>query len=231
MASGIGSSSNPGSQDPYSILGLEPGASFEAVQQAKEKRLLEVGDDLQARARVEASYDAVLMSSLKERQLGKVSNAAVSASQREEVQVETAGRSGGSNALLTRLRSINSSSSNTKPGEFWPNLCLPEGQGLTVRLVLGGLALLLVIVAPVGSTELILSVSTIALFLSQIRRGRRPLAALGWSVLLLATGLILGGLLMQAMTALPSVTLPITGDQLEAVPTVLLLWGGALLLA
>ena len=32
------------------------------------------------------------------------------------------------------------------------------------------------------------------------------------------------------MTALPSVTLPITGDQLEAVPTVLLLWAGALLL-
>ena len=101
MASGIGSSSNPGSQDPYSILGLEPGASFESVQQAKEKRLLEVGDDLQARARVEASYDAVLMSSLKERQLGKVSNAAVNASQREEVQqVETAGRSGGSLSLI-----------------------------------------------------------------------------------------------------------------------------------
>jgi hypothetical protein len=109
-------------------------------------------------------------------------------------------------------------------------LSLPDGQGLTVRLVLGGLALLLVIVAPVGSAQLILALSTIGLFLSQIRRGRRPLASLGWSVVLLSTGLILGGLLLQGTSAFISESLPIAVDQLEALPAILLLWAGALLL-
>ena len=231
MASDIGSSSNPESQDPYSLLGLEPGASFESVQQAKKKRLSEVGDDPQARAKVEASYDAVLMSSLKQRQLGKVSNAAVSASQREEGKIQAAGASGGSNALLTRLRSINSTSSDARAGESWLNLSLPDGQGLTVRLVLGALALLLVIVAPADSTQLILALSTIGLFLSQIKRGRRPLPSLGWSVVSLSLGLILGGLLLKGISTVPSLSALNLGDQIEALPAILLIWAGALLLA
>ena len=80
MTSGSNSSSNLGSQDPYANLGLEPGASFDDVQKAKERRLSEVGEDPLAKAKIEASYDALLMISLKERQLGKVSNAAVNAS-------------------------------------------------------------------------------------------------------------------------------------------------------
>ncbi len=229
MASDIGSSSNPGAHDPYALLGLEPGASFESVQEAKIKKLSELGDDPQARAKVEASYDAVLMSSLKERQSGKVSSAAVNASQREEGKIQAAGGSSGPNALLTRLRSINTPSSEAKSG-FWSMLSLPDGQGLTVRLVLGGLALLLVIFAPVGSAQLILALSTIGLFLSQIRRGRRPLASLGWSVVLLSTGLILGGFLLQGTSAFTSESLPIAVEQLEALPAILLLWAGALLL-
>ena len=66
MASGTNPSSNAGSQDPYSILGIEPGASFDEVQEARNKLLLEVGEDPLARAKIEASYDALLMVSLKE---------------------------------------------------------------------------------------------------------------------------------------------------------------------
>ena len=43
MASGINSSSNPGSEDPYSTLGVERDASFDEVQKAREKRLKEIG--------------------------------------------------------------------------------------------------------------------------------------------------------------------------------------------
>jgi len=228
MTSGVGSSSDPGSKDPYSILGLEAGASFEMVQKAKEERLAESGDDLQAKARIESSYDAVLMARLKERQLGNVSNEAVSASEREELKLEAAGRNGGANALLTKLRSINTPSNDDGVRGLLPDLVLPEGQSLMLRLVLGGLALVLVLVSPVGSTELILALSTIAVFLSQVRRGRRALSSLGWSVVLLATGLILGGLLIKAVAAMSGFDSPLADDQLEALPAIILLWAGAL---
>ena len=75
---------NSDSNDPYERLGLKPGASFEAVQNAKVARLAELpADDMKARAQVEAAYDAVLMQSLKERQLGQLTGAAATASKQE----------------------------------------------------------------------------------------------------------------------------------------------------
>ncbi|MGB5135444.1 MAG: CPP1-like family protein, partial [Prochlorococcaceae cyanobacterium] len=76
-------SSNSGSDPsagPYERLGLSPDASFDEVQAARQARLDEAGDDPIARSRVEAAYDAVLMDRLKERQQGRVSTAARSAS-------------------------------------------------------------------------------------------------------------------------------------------------------
>ena len=58
MPSGIESSPNQGSEDPYSQLGLEPGASFEMVQKARDERLAEVGSNPQARAKIEAMKSA-----------------------------------------------------------------------------------------------------------------------------------------------------------------------------
>ncbi|HJN36505.1 MAG: CPP1-like family protein [Prochlorococcus sp.] len=232
MASGIGSGPDPGSQDPYDRLGLSPGASFEAVQQAKEKCLADLDDDPQARARIESAYDAVLMSRLKERQLGNLSQAAATASQKEEGKAESAAATaGGANALLTRLRNINLPNPEKSSASILPELAWPEGRELTVRLIAGGLALLLLLLSPPGSTELILALSTIAVFFSQVRRGRRPLPSLGWSVVLLAIGLILGGLLLKLLGMMSGVVLPLSGDQLEAIPAVLLLWVGALLFA
>ena len=104
MASGTDSSSMSNSQDPYALLGIKPGASFEEIQKAKEKRLEEVGDDSQAKARIEASYDSLLMVSLKERQLGKASNAAVSASKKEEMNKDPGVNITGS--LFARLKNF-----------------------------------------------------------------------------------------------------------------------------
>ena len=55
---------NSGSTDPYSRLGLSPGATFEEVQSARQRCLTLAGDDSQEQAKVEAAYDAVLMLSL-----------------------------------------------------------------------------------------------------------------------------------------------------------------------
>ena len=50
-----------GTDSPYVRLGVSDDASFDAVHAAKTERLAACGDDPQARARIEADYDAVLM--------------------------------------------------------------------------------------------------------------------------------------------------------------------------
>jgi Protein of unknown function (DUF3353). len=81
-----------------------------------------------------------------------------------------------------------------------------------------------------GSAELVLSIGTIGVFLSQIRRGRRPLAALGWSVLLLSVGLVLGASLLALVPGATTIGW-FSPEQIQALPAALLLWAGALLLA
>ena len=231
MASGTDSNSNSESQDPYSLLGLEPGANFDVVQRAREERLAEVGDDPQARGRIEASYDALLMVSLKERQSGMVSNDAARASKKEEGKLEAGGLMSGGSSLLTRLKTINSSSSEGGGTGLWPEFSFPNGQGLATRIAFGALALVLLLVSADGSIEFILALGVIGLFISQIRRGRRPLTSLGWSVVLLSTGLILGGLLLQVSSTQASLLGGLSTDQIEALPAILLMWIGSLIWA
>ncbi|WP_320667907.1 CPP1-like family protein [Prochlorococcus sp. MIT 1307] len=228
MASGTNSSSSSGSQDPYSTLGVGPNASFDEVQKARDKRLIEVGEDPLEKARIESSYDALLMVSLKERQLGKVSNAAVNASKREERNIGSGGD--GDNSLLTRLKDLNFSTKESDSNGFLPTLALVEGQGLTIRLALGLLATVLILASPKESIQVILSLSTLGLFISQVKRGRRPLPSLGWSVLLLSFGLILGGLLSNVITESSAFAISISSAHLEALPAVILIWVGSLLL-
>ena len=231
MSSGIGPRSSSGSQqeDPYSILGIEPGSNFELVQKAKAKRLLEVGSDPKARARIEASYDSVLMNSLKERQLGKASNAAINASKKEE-QVSSSSLGKSTNALLTRFNSSSSSKKENSFPRIFPEFSLPESSGLVPRLILGFLAFFLLIFSPEQSIDLILAISTIGLFLSQVRRGRRPLPSIGWSVVSLSLGLIIGGGFIEMSQNL-HLNIPLTPDQIEAVPAILVLWAGSLFIA
>ncbi len=229
MASGIDPSSGSASQDPYSVLGLESGATFDEVQKARDKMLSEIGEDPLARARIESSYDALLMNSLKERQLGKVSNAAASASKKEE-GFKLSTLKGENNSLLTRISSITSSLPDKGAQKLFPSLSLSEGQGLIVRLIGGAVLTLLVFVSAPGSIELILAFSTIGVFISQLRRGRSPLPSLGWSVVLLSLGLILGGLLNTGVVGSASLDITLSKEQIEALPAVLLLWAGSLLL-
>ena len=229
MASGNNPNSNQGSQDPYSILGIAPEASFDEVQKARDNRLMEIGEDPLAKAKIEASYDALLMASLKERQLGKVSNDAVSASKREERNIQSIGANDGS--LLTRLKGFDFSKKPDKDNSLMPTLALPEGYGLTIRLALGMFALLLALISPKESIQIILSLSTLGLFISQVKRGRRALPSLGWSVVLLSIGLIFGGIIISGF---PESTIPgstISRDSLESLPAILLVWLGSLLLA
>ena len=229
MAAGLNPGPDSDSQDPYSLLGISPDAGFEDVQKARDRVVAGCGDDAIARARVEAAYDAVLMDRLRDRQSGRLSAEAATASRVERQQSEggSVQTTDGPAALLTRIRNLSIPAPSFKGAAIVPDLTLVEGQGLVVRLSLGALALLLLLFAP-QTIELLLALGTIGLFISQIRRGRRPLGSLGWSVLLLILGLVIGALLSVAVAGSG---LPVTLEQWQALPALLLLFAGTLLLA
>ena len=229
MAAGLDPGSDSNSKDPYSLLGVNPGDGFEDVQKARDRVVASCGDDAVARARVEAAYDAVLMARLRDRQSGRLSSAAASASQVERQQVSAGVPSTGNGpaALLTRLRGMSLPAPSFSGVGLMPDLQLVQGQGLLVRSIAGVLALLLLLLAP-QTVDLLLALSTIAVFISQVRRGRRPLGSLGWTLLLLIVGLVVGALL-GAATA--QTGLPMGVEQWQALPALVILLAGALLLA
>ena len=188
MDPGTNSQSNSNSQDPYLILGINEGASFDAIQEARDKKLIEAGDEQITKAKIEAAYDSLLMVSLKSRQLGNASNEAINASKKENESKKVGDMGAGS--LLTRLKNLNLPKNEASASNFLPSLELPSGQELNIRVSFGILAFLLVLIVPSESVELILSFSTIGLFISQSRRGRPFFSSILWCILLLSIGLL-----------------------------------------
>jgi hypothetical protein len=225
------SGSESGSDDPYTRLGLSQDATFEQVQAAKARCIADVDGDDQARARVEAAYDAVLMARLRGRQQGQVSPAAATASQREEGigSAPLTGPSFPGTSVLQKLRT-NLPDPSQSLASLTPQWSLVEGQGRIVRVIAGivGLGLLVVSVA---SVQLVLALACIGVFLSQVRRGRRPLASLGWTLLALLVGLVVGSLFTTALSPTALQQLSINPAQIQALPAAILLWLAALFLA
>ena len=78
------SNKNNNEKSPYEILGVKEGAAFEDIQKARDIKVKEAGEDLILKAKIESSFDQLLMGSLKARQSGNVSYEAVSASKKEK---------------------------------------------------------------------------------------------------------------------------------------------------
>ncbi len=228
MDPGTNSQSNSNSQDPYLILGINEGASFDAIQEARDKKLLESGDNQLNKAKIEAAYDSLLMVSLKSRQLGNASNEAKTASKKENESKKVGDLGPGS--LLTRLKKLNLPKYEASKSNFLPSLELPSGQELNIRISLGLLAFLLVLIVPSESVELILSISTIGLFISQSRRGRPFFSSILWCILLLSIGLLSGALLLGGAQSFIDNTGSLSSDKFEAIPAVFLLWLGVIFL-
>lgn len=208
---------------PYERLGISPDASFDAVQQAKRDRLSELGDDPQARARVEAAYDAVLMDRLKERQQGKVSSAALNASQREATRPALA--SPPVRPSLPAMPSL------PRPKFSVPSLELAMGRERWFPLGVGAVLVALLLLTPATSAELLLALATVMTAVNLQRRNGKFLPAVGWSFLLLSVGLVLGGLLVRAIDPSLPLGLPLAPSQVQSLPPLVLLILGALLLA
>ncbi len=228
MEPGTNSQPNSNSQDPYLILGVNEGASFDAIQEARDKKLIEAGDEQITKAKIEAAYDSLLMVSLKSRQLGNASNEAINASKKENESKKVGDMGAGS--LLTRLKNLNLYKNEASSSNFLPSLDLPSGQELNIRVSFGILAFLLVLIVPSESVELILSFSTIGLFISQSRRGRPFFSSIFWCILLLSIGLLSGAFLLGGAQSFIDNAGSLSSDKFEAIPAVFLLWLGVIFL-
>lgn len=222
-------SSQASGSDPYQQLGITVDASFDDVQAARQQRLGELDDDPLARARVEAAYDAILMNRLRERQQGKVSTAARSASQPEQLKPPTTASGAGN--PLPRLPQLSLPALPRPGGLTLPTLQLASGRELWFPLASSGALLLLLFALREPPAELILSLATLAALLNLQRRNGRFLVSLGWSFALLCLGLLLGGLLAGSLDPSLPLGLPIALVQIQSLPALLLLLLGALFLA
>ncbi|MBM5800380.1 MAG: hypothetical protein FJ077_05980 [Cyanobacteria bacterium K_DeepCast_35m_m2_023] len=217
--------------DPYGLLGVAADASFEEVQTAKQARLLELGDDPLARARVEAAYDAVLMGRLKDRQQGKVSTAARSASVREDKVASVKPASAKALPALPKLPALPRPAGLRGVNMSLPSLQFAAGPDGWITLAAAAALVGLLLLVPSASPELLLALGTLGTVTALQRRNRRFWPAVGWSVALLITGLVVGAFLMGVLPADLPLGLPLSSVQVQSLPALMLLALGALLIA
>lgn len=192
-----------GTDSPYVRLGVTDDASFDAVQKAKAEKLAACGDDPQAKARIEADYDAVLLDRLKQRQAGKVSQGAVSASEQEARTASSPLKQLKLPAIpqLPVGRPIGLRSRPTLSMAWPPRFGLAEGQHLWLPLLIHGGLLAWVALLPLRASNLslILSIGTGATILNLLWRHGGFFKAVFWGFAGLAVGLGMGALLTQPM--------------------------------
>ncbi len=214
-----------GSPDPYTLLGIAPESSFEDVQSARQAKLEAVGDDPLARSRVEAAYDAILMDRLKERQAGRVSSAARSASQKETVPTPPRPPL----AQLPQLPSLPLPrlGGTAKPGRPL-TFSLASGRERWFPLIAHGTLLVLALALPSAAPDSLLALGALATVVNLVRRNGGFFRAVGWALLLLVVGLALA-LALYAGLALPvGAAMWIQPVQVQAALALLVLLLGAL---
>ncbi len=224
----INQNSNKPEKTPYEILGVNQGASFENIQKARDAKVKEAGDDLIAKAKIESSYDQLLMGSLKARQSGTISSDAQNASLKENQVTKTINSEF---PLLSKIKKTLSKNSTNNYQNF--NLAGISSQTfdqLSSKLALGLLFLIILFVSPDPYNRLLLSLSTLILTYSQIRSGKKFFGSLGWSVVFLSIGLIFGGLIETNSFIQEVSSSSITVQKIQSLPAMIILWLGIIFL-
>ena len=219
-------SKNNNDKTPYEVLGVEEGASFEDIQRARDLKVKEAGEDLILKAKIESSFDKLLMGSLKARQSGNVSFAAESASQKEKQVNQILNNNF---PLLSKIKKINNLDNNSNQKTF-PKLSLPSFDNFLIKLSFGILFLILLLISPDSNNRLLLSISTIILTYIQIRSGKRFISSLGWSVTLLSVGLIFGGLFETNSFIQEVSNNSLSIEKIQSIPAIIILWIGVIFL-
>jgi hypothetical protein len=216
-----------GSPDPYSLLGIAPESSFEDVQVARQAKLDAVGDAPIPRARVEAAYDTILMDRLKERQQGRVSSAARSASQKETLPTPPRPLAKLQQLPSLPLPRLGGSGKAGSPLTF----ALATGRERLFPLITHGTLLVLMLVLPASAPESLLALGALATLLNLLRRNGRFFQAVGCTLLLLALGLGLSIGLLAAVGSPSALALPIGPAQVQGALALVVLLLGALFIA
>ena len=181
------SKNNP-DKTPYEILGVDEGADFEDIQKARDLKVKEAGEDLLLKAKVESSFDQLLMGSLKARQSGNVSFEAQNASKKEKQINKLINNDF---PLLSKIKNLNNN--GNKSNEYsLPKITPPSFDNLSIKLSVGLLFLIILLISPDSYNRLLLSISTLILTYIQIKSGKKFISSLGWSVTFLSIGLIFG---------------------------------------
>ena len=209
--------------NPYEILGITQEANFEDIQRARDLKVKEAGDDLIAKAKIESSFDQLLMGSLKARKSGSVSFEAKNASLKEN-QVLKKGNV--QKSIFTKSSNSTKIPLNNFKRLSFPNIPEISFNQLPIKLSLFLLFVIIFLLSSDSYNRVILSFSTLILTYVQIKSGRGFINALGWSVAFLSLGLIFGGFIETN-----SLVQEISGDsismlKIKGLPAVLILWLG-----
>tara|TARA_B100000212_G_C27358307_1_gene526925 strand:+ start:769 stop:1446 length:678 start_codon:yes stop_codon:yes gene_type:complete len=223
----INQNSNKPEKTPYEILGINQGASFEDIQKARDEKVQEAGDDIIAKAKIESSYDQLLMGSLKARQSGSISSEAQNASLKEIQSTKTINSQF---PLLSKIRNLSKDTKNNSQTFNLSNISSQSYDQLSTKLAIGILFIILLFISPDSYNRLLLSISTLIMTYSQIKSGKRFFSALGWSATFLSIGLIFGGFI-ESNTFIQEVSnSSISFQKIQSLPAMIILWLGVVFL-
>ena len=219
------SKNNP-DKTPYEILGVSEGADFEDIQKARDIKVKEAGEDLLLKARIEASFDQLLMGSLKARQSGNVSFEAQNASKKEKQINKIINNDF---PLLSKIKNLNNNVNKSNEYNL-PKITPPSVNNISIKLSVGLLFLILLLISPDPYNRLLLSISTLILTYIQIKSGKRFITSLGWSVTFLSIGLIFGGLFETNSFIQEISNNSLSVQKIQSLPAMLILWIGVIFL-
>ena len=211
---------------PYEILGVSEGADFEDIQKARDIKVKEAGDDLLLKAKIESSFDQLLMGSLKARQSGNVSSEAQNASKKEKQINKLINNDF---PLLSKIKNL-SNNANKSNNYAIPKITPPSFDNLSIKLSIGLLFVILLLISPDIYNRLLLSISTLILTYVQIKSGKRFISSLGWSVTFLSIGLIFGGLFETNSFINQISNNSLSIQKIQSLPAMIILWIGVIFL-
>ena len=218
------SKNNP-DKTPYEILGIDEGADFEDIQKARDLKVKEAGEDLLLKAKIESSFDQLLMGSLKARQSGNVSFEAQNASKKEKQINKLINNDF---PLLSKIKNLNN---GNKSNEYsLPKITPPSFDNLSIKLSAGLLFLIILLISPDPYNRLLLSISTLILTYIQIKSGKKFISSLGWSVTFLSIGLIFGGLFETNSFIQEISNNSLSIQKIQSLPAMIILWIGVIFL-
>ena len=219
------SKNNP-DKTPYEILGVKEGADFEVIQKARDLKVKEAGEDLLLKAKIESSFDQLLMGSLKARQSGNVSFEAQNASKKEKQINKLINNDF---PLLSKIKNL--SNNGNKSNEYsLPKINPPSFDNLSIKLSVGLLFLIILLISPDSYNRLLLSISTLILTYIQLKSGKKFISSLGWSVTFLSIGLIFGGLFETNSFIQEISNNSLSIQKIQSLPAMIILWIGVIFL-